>query len=166
MRITKEMLSPSREDAVRLNRSEKQSMIVLAYVATVFDDMQAELADRLQMVENGPQLMRILSEDAYHILNELRMTIPVNQRINLQNTACEYEIRLTPKATPSKTTVIMQKDEFKELVDFARTKCVDCTESDTECGKCKLFQLLTAVLPLEDYKGGMLCPYNLGEWAN
>ena len=166
MRITKEMLSPSRDDAVRLTRQEKMAMIVLAYVATVFEDVKAELSDRLGMVEHGPSAMEEPSEKTDRLLNELRLTIPVNQRLNLQNTANEYEIRLTPKATPSKTTVIMQKDEFKELVDLARARCVDCMETDTACGKCKLFQLLTVLLPLDDYHDGMLCPYNMGEWKN
>lgn len=166
MRITREMLSPSRDDAVRLTRQEKMAMIVLAYVATVFEDVKAELSGRLGMVEDGPSAMEELSEKTDRLLNELRLTIPVNQRLNLQNTANEYEIRLTPKATPSKTTVIMQKDEFKELVDLARARCVDCMETDTACGKCKLFQLLTVLLPLDDYHDGMLCPYNMGEWKN
>ena len=166
MRITKEMLSPSRDDAVRLNRSEKTSMIVLAYVCTVLEDMQKDLADRLSMIENGQARMKELSEKADALLNELRVTIPLNQRMNLQNTAQEYEIRLSPKMTPYRTNVVMQKDEFKELVDHARSKCHDCTDSDEECEKCGLYQLLTVLLPLDDYHDGMLCPYNLGEWAN
>ena len=99
-------------------------------------------------------------------LNELRLTVPVEQRIHLQNTAQEYEVRMTPKATPSRNNVVMQGNEFKELVDLARVKCVDCMESDTECRKCKLFNLLTILLPLDNYHDGMLCPYNMGEWAN
>ena len=166
MRITKKLLEPSREDAVRLNRNEKMGMITLAYVATVLEDMQTEMADRLKMIDNGPELMQLLADDADDILNQLRLTIPENQRMNLQNTARDFEIRLTPKATPGKTSVVMQKEEFKQLVDYARTKCVDCMDSDTECEKCGLFQLLTVVLPLNDYHGGMLCPYNMGEWAN
>ena len=166
MRITREMLSPSRDDAVRLNRSEKMAMITMAYVATVLEDMQTELKDRLCMVRQGEDRMHILSTGADELLNDLRMTVPVNQRMNLQNTAQEYEVRLTPKATPTKTSVVMQASEFKELVDFARTKCIDCMENDTDCEKCKLYQLLTVVLPLDDYHDGMLCPYNMGEWAN
>ena len=166
MRITKEMLSPSREDAVRLNRTEKMSMITLAYVATVLEDMRNDLRDRLGMVPNGPVLMQSASEYTDILLNELRMTVPVEQRMNLQNTAQEYEIRLVPKATPSKTSVVMQKEEFRELVDHARVKCTDCMESDEECVNCKLFKLLTVLLPLDDYHNGMLCPYNMGEWAN
>lgn len=166
MRITKEMLSPSRDDAVRLNRQEKMGMISLAYVATVLEDMQGEMKDRIDMVPGGMPLLMEASQNANILLDELRKTIPIDQRMNLQNTAQEYEMRLTPKATPSKTSVVMQKDEFKEIVDFARAKCVDCMESDTDCRKCKLFKLLTVLLPLDDYHNGMLCPYNIGEWAN
>ena len=166
MRITKENIAPSRADAVRINRTEKMAMIVLAYAATIMDDLQTELADRLTMIENGPERMKELSEKTDAVLNEIRLTIPENQRLGLQNTAMDYEIRLTPKMTPSKTSVVMQKDEFKDLVDHARVKCIDCMESDEDCEKCKLFQLLTVIIPLEDYSGGMLCPYNMGEWAN
>ena len=166
MRITKEMLSPSRDDAVRLTRQEKMGMISLAYVATVLEDMQGEMKDRIDMVPGGMPLLMEASQNANILLDELRKTIPIDQRMNLQNTAQEYEMRLTPKATPSKTSVVMQKEEFKEIVDFARTKCVDCMESDTDCRKCKLFKLLTVLLPLDDYHNGMLCPYNMGEWAN
>ena len=165
MRITKTDIAPSRADAVRINRAEKMGMIVLAYAATILDDLQTEIADRLKMIDNGPERLKELSEQVDGLLNEIRLTIPENQRLNLQNTARDFEIRLTPKMTPTKTSVVMQKEEFKELVDHARKRCVDCMESDEDCEKCKLFQLLTVILPLEDYHDGMLCPYNLGEWA-
>lgn len=166
MRITKQMLSPSRDDAVRLNRSEKMAMITLAYVATCLEDLQGDLSERLKMVPEAPEVLNAVSKDTDKLLDALRMTIPVEQRMNLQNTAQEYECRLTPKMTPTKTSVVMQASEFKELVDLARAKCVDCMDSDEECEKCKLFRLLTVVLPLEDYHDGMLCPYNMGEWGN
>ena len=166
MRITKEMLSPSRDDAVRLNRTEKNSMIVLAYVCTVLEDLISDLSDRLGMIDDGQERMKEVSGKADALLNDLRVTIPLNQRMNLQNTANEYEIRLSPKLTPYKTNIVMQKDEFKELIDYARSKCRDCADTDDECERCGLYQLLTVLLPLDNYHGGMLCPYNLGEWAN
>lgn len=166
MRISRTLAEPSRTDAVRMNRSEKMSMIVLAYIATVFDETRDELSERLGMLPDGKERMQSLSEETDTLLQELRMTIPMNQRMNLQNTACDFEIRLTPKASPTKTTVIMQKDEFKELVDCAREKCAICVEDDESCEKCKLFQLLTCILPVDDYHGQTLCPYNLGEWGN
>lgn len=166
MRITREMLSPSRDDAVRINRAEKMAMIVLAYSCTILEDLKTDLHDRLGMIENGTERLNELSANADALLHDLRVTIPINQRMNLQNTAQDFEIRLSPKAAPCKTNVVMQKTEFKELVDYARSKCVDCMDSDEECGKCGLYQLLTVVLPLDNYHDGMLCPYNMGEWAN
>mgnify|MGYP007092202921 CR=1 FL=1 len=60
--------------------------------------------------------------------------------------------------------------EWKRLRKAALARdngmCVDCMDSDEECLKCRLYQLLTAILPLDDYHNGMLCPYNMGEWAN
>ena len=160
------MLHPSREDAVRLTRQEKMCMIILAYVATVLDEMRSEMKDRFGMIENGNERIDRVSQEVDALLNELRLTAPLNQRMNLQNTARDFEIRLTPKMTPSKTSVVMQKEEFKELVDHAREKCRDCMEDDVNCEKCSLYQLMTVLLPLDDYHDGMLCPYNLGEWAN
>ena len=166
MRIMKEMLEPSREDAVRLTRVEKMGMIVLAYAATVLDDIRTELKERLGTIPDGTERARQLSEDVDGLLNDLRMTIPENQRVNLEHTAQDFEMRLAPKATPSKTTIIMQKEEFRQLVDAARARCRECTENDESCGKCELYQLLTVLLPLDDYHSGLLCPYNLGEWKN
>ena len=162
--IKQTLIEPSRDDAVRLKRTEKMAMIVLAYAATILDDLQTDLAERLKMVDGGTERMAELSTKTDELLRALRLTIPLNQRMNLQNTATDFEIRLTPKATPATTSVVMQKDEFKGLVDMARTECRDCMDDDKTCEKCKLFQLLTVVIPLDDYSG-MLCPYNLGEWA-
>ena len=166
MRIVKTMLAQSRDDAVRLTRSEKMSMVVLAYAATIMDELQGDLAQRLTMIENGPERVKELSEKTDALLNDLRLTIPINQRQSLQNVGADFEMRLAPKASPNKTTVLMQKEEFRELVDFARTKCRDCIDDDEDCEKCGLYQLLTAILPLDDYHNGYLCPYNLGEWGN
>ena len=166
MRITKEMIEPSRDDVVRMTRQEKMSMLVLAYIATCVDEVQAELKDRLQMITDGENRVRKLSAGVDDLLRDLRLTVPVNQRLNLQNTAMDYEIRLVPKMTPSKTSVVMQKEEFRELVDLARSKCRECMDDDQQCEKCGLYQLLTVLLPLDGYHDGLLCPYNLGEWAN
>lgn len=166
MRIVQKVLQPSRDDAVRLTRIEKMAMLQLAYVATVLEELQNDLGDRLEKIDQGAEKMHVLASGSDEILNDLRLTVPMNQRMSLQNTAMDYEMRLTPKLTPMSTNVIMDKDEFKEIVDIARTKCHDCTEDSNTCTKCRLFKLLASILPLEDYDGGLLCPYNLGEWAN
>lgn len=166
MVIVKKLKEPSIDGAVRLTRSEKMSMILLSYAATVLSDLREELSDRLETVENGSERMKELADKSDELLNDIRRTVPMNQRQQLHNTASDFEMRITPKATPSTTSVVMQKEEFRELVDFARATCKDCTLDDEECGECGLFQLLTVILPLDEYEGSFLCPYNLGKWGN
>ena len=166
MRIVKKLLDPSRPDAMRLRRSEKMSMIHLMYAVTILEDLQTEIAERIRMVRQGEDRLHILTSGADEFLNDLRVTIPEDQRIAMQNIAEDYEIRLAPKASPGETNVIMTRDEFKSLVDFARTKCIDCIDDDEECEKCPLYRLLTSVVPLDEYHSTNLCPYNLGEWRN
>ena len=164
--IVKKLRDPSIENAVRLTRTEKMSMILLSYAATILCDLGKEISDRIEMVENGPERIRELAEKSERFLNDIRVTIPMNQRQSLENTASDFEMRLTPKATPSQTSVLMQKEEFRELVDYARATCKECTLDDCECEECGLYKLLTVILPLEEYHGRLLCPYNLGEWKN
>ena len=166
MIVIKQFANHSRPDAVRLTRTEKMAMILLAHAATSLDDLQTELADRLVTVENGPDRLKEISRKTDQLLNDLRETVPENQRIHLQNTAMDYEMRLAPKAQPNTTNVIMEKEEFRGLVDCARARCRECTEDDSTCTECTLYNLLTSVLPLEDYHDGMLCPYNLAAWGN
>ena len=164
--IVKKSMDPSREDAYRMTRREKQAMIMLAHSATVLDDLQKELSDRLAMIPDGMERMHKLAHESDDVLHEVRLTIPMEQRKSLENTCMDYEMRITPKHTPSVTNVVMEKEEFRALVDFARTKCTDCTEDDESCNKCGLFRVLTSVLPLDDYHHQYLCPYNMGRWGN
>lgn len=83
MRIVQKVLQPSRDDAVRLTRTEKMAMLELCYMATVFDDLQKDLSDRLGMIRQGEDRMHILASGSDEILNDLRMTIPMNQRMSL-----------------------------------------------------------------------------------
>ena len=164
--IVKTALEPSRDDAVRLTRLEKMGMIVLAYAATLIDELRSQLKSRIAMVEGATEEMDELSERIDKVLHDVRLTVPIEQRAHLQNTAMDYEMRLTPKLTPGSTNVIMQKEEFRELVDCARAQCKECAKDGTECETCKLYKLLTVILPLEDYSDSFLCPYVLKEWGN
>lgn len=166
MKIVKQMLEPSRDDAVRLTRNEKMAMLWFANADTTLDELQNTLADRLKMITDGPDRLKRIADEADDMLNEIRLTIPIDQRIALHNTGSDYEVRLAPKMTPSVINVLMTKDEFKELVDIAREKCRDCTEDDESCTGCRLYRCLTSVLPLDEYHSSLLCPYNLGEWGN
>lgn len=164
--IVKKAMDPSRDDAFRMTRNEKQAMIMLAHSATVLDDLQKDLSERLSKIQDGKDRMRKLAEESDRLLHEVRLTIPMEQRKSLENTCMDYEMRITPKHTPFMTNVIMEKEEFRSLVDFARTKCVDCTEDDESCAGCGLYRVLTSVLPLDEYHHQFLCPYNMGQWGN
>ena len=166
MTIVQKQLEPSRPDAVRLTRNDKMAMILLAHSASVLDDLRTDIADRLAMVENGAERMQKIAAETDELLHDVRLTIPIEQRRNLQNTCMDYEMRTAPKSQPSVTNVLMHKDEFKVLVDSARTKCAECTLDDEECEGCELFKTLTCVLPLDSYHHQFLCPYDLGRWGN
>ena len=166
MHITQKLLDPSRQDAVRLRRTEKMAMLCLMYAGTILDDVQTDIPERLDMVVNGRERMQKVAADLDELLHDLRVTVPENQRIGIQNTAMDYEVRLTPKLTPSETNVVMTKEEFRSLVDFAREHCSNCVDDDEECAVCELYKVLTSTLPMDDYHGSNLCPYNLGQWGN
>lgn len=165
--MTQKLLNPSREDAVRLTRNEKIAMMWMYQVATVLCELPKDLRGRIEMIPDGSARIEWLTKEVESLVDDLRVTIPEAQRLSLNNTAHDCEMRLAPKATPNETTVVIQKEEFRSLVDFARIQCLQCTETDTDCEKtCDLYKLLTVILPLDDYHSTFLCPYNLGEWKN
>lgn len=164
--IVRKLLDPSRLDAIRLRRNEKMAMLHLMYAATILEDLMADIPDRLDMIPEGRDRLEAISAATNGLLDEIRVTVPENQRFGIQNTADDYEMRLAPKATPGPTNVLMTRDEFRELVDAARVKCKECILDDEECENCELYRLLTSVLPMDSYHSLNLCPYNLGEWKN
>lgn len=166
MRIVRKLQNPSRPDAVRLRRNEKFAMMHMMYAVTTLEDLQKDLSDRLDMVGNGHDRMRDAAALADRLLTDLRVTVPEDQRSSMEHTGEDYEMRLVPKLTPSKSNVVMTVDEFKALVDAARTRCRECILDGEECEGCDLYRLLTCVLPMDDYHCLNLCPYNLGEWKN
>lgn len=157
---------PSRADARDLSRREKMSITFLMNATSSLADAKDELNGRLDMIDGGHELMDRLVEDSQKLLTEVRKTIPERQRTHLANTANDFEMRLVPKMTPAKTSVVMQKEEFRELVNAAQVKCRECLDDGQECKQCKLYQLLTVVLPMDEHEDGMLCPYNMAEWGN
>lgn len=158
--------TPSRPDAVELKRDEKMVLTFLTNTASALAETKDGLWDRLGMIEGGREKMNQVVTDALDLLQEIRMTIPERQRKSLARTAQDYEIRLTPKFTPSAHNVVVEKEDFRKLVDAAQVKCRECVDDCEECKRCSLYQLLTVVLPLDSYDGVMLCPYNMAVWAN
>ena len=159
-------VNPSREDAWDLTRKEKACLQFLAHAASALEEAKTDMAARLEKVENGTERMAKVAKDAIRLLTDLRMTVPEKQRTSMINTAKDYEVRLTPKFTPTTHNVVVQKEDFRQLVDAAQAKCTDCTLDNEECRKCELYRLLVNVLPLDTYDGVYLCPYNMAEWEN
>ena len=158
--------TPSRDDAWDVTRPEKLSILFLMNTVSSMMDSREELRDRVSRIDGGAEMMDTMCEVSEKLLTEIRRTIPEKQRHNINNISKDMEMRMVPKATPSKTMVLMQKEEFRELVDAAQEKCLLCTDDSEECKACKLHQILTVVLPLDLYEAGNLCPYNMAGWEN
>lgn len=157
---------PSRDDAWLVTRNEKLSILFLMNTVSAMMDSREELKDRVSKIDGGTVAMDQMCQTADWLLTEIRRTIPTDQRSNINNVSRDLEMRMMPKATPGKTMVVMQKDEFKALVDAAQAKCHDCVDDTEECRKCELFRLLTVILPMDAYDVGNLCPYNMAGWEN
>lgn len=156
---------PSRPDAWDITRQEKMALTFLTSTVSALMDAKADLKDRLEKLGLVEKLDALAAE-AMDLLTEVRTTIPEKQRVNLMNTSRDYEMRLMPKMTPTKTNVVLQKEEMRTLVDAAQVKCLDCTETFEDSTKCNLCALLKTILPMDSYGGTYLCPYNGREWGN
>jgi len=157
---------PSRDDAWDITRQEKMSILFLMNTVSAMMDSREELKDRVSRIEGGQELMDEMVDSSEQLLTEIRKTIPTSQRVSLNNISKDMEMRMVPKMTPSKTTVLVQKEDFRQLVDAAQVKCRECTDDSVQCRQCGLFKLLQSVVPLEKYDGTFLCPYNMAGWEN
>ena len=153
-------------DCERLNRTEMVAVRMMLAALSVAAYAKEDLKDRLECVPDGNRRMRMAVGGLRAICDDLVGTISQSQCRQIHGTMKDFEMRLLPKLTPGSTNIIMTKDQGKELLDCARWKCHACVEDGERCRQCKLYQLLTSILPLDEYHDRMLCPYNLGEWAN
>ena len=136
------------EDCERLNRFEMQSVRMMLAALSVAAYAEKDLATRLECVPAGNQ----------------RMTISRNQCRQIHGTMKDFEMRLVPKLTPGSTNILMTKEQGKDLLDCARWQCHSCVKDGEEARKCRLYKLLEATTPMDDYGDGMICPYALAEW--
>ena len=157
---------PSRDDAWSLKRKEKESIQFLMNAVSCLQDAKEELAERISRIENGPEIMDRVASESLRLLEEICRTIPEDERAKLQRTASDYEMRLTPRFMPLKYSVVVEKEDFRTLVDAAQVKCTECADTAEECRKCRLYQWLVRNIPLDSYDGTFLCPYNNREWEN
>lgn len=157
---------PSRDDAWDVTRNEKMAILFLMNTVSAMMDARDDLNDRISRIDGGKELLDTMTDSAEKLLSEVRRTIPTDQRVSINNVSKDMEMRMVPKMTPSKTTVMVQKEDFRQLVDSAQVKCRECTDDSEECKTCGLFKLLKNVVPLERYDGTFLCPYNMAGWEN
>lgn len=156
---------PSRKDAWDLNRHEKMALTFLMNATSALIDAKSDLKNRVEKLGMADRLDK-LADEAMELLTAVRTTIPEKQRTSLMHTSMDYEMRLTPKMTPAKTSVVLMKEEMRTLVDAAQAACLECTGTFEDSAKCNLCQLLKTILPMDSYEGTFLCPYNGREWGN
>ena len=157
---------PSREDAWDVTRGEKLSILFLMNTVSSMMDSREELRNRVSRIEGGQEMMDTMCTVSEKLLNEIRRTIPEKQRHNINNISKDMEMRLRPKQTPSETNVVIDKEDFREIIDATQVRCRECTDDNEECKKCDLYKLLLIHLPLDRYDGTFLCPYNNRDWEN
>lgn len=151
-------------DCERLNRAEMQAVRMMLAALSVASYAIEDLKPRLECVPSGNQRMRLAVGGLRAICDDLVGTISKAQCKQIYGTMKDFEMRLLPKATPGTTNVIMTKEQAKDLLDCARWKCHACVEDGEACRRCKLYQLLEATTPMDDYGDGLVCPYALAEW--
>ena len=149
----------------RLTRTEMQGLEWLLTATSILADGDKDLHERLSD-DDAQALFRVRGE-LLKIINHLLDDVPPAQLRKVRSTMSDMQMQLVPKMMPRKVSVILSKDEGEALVDAAQHgECAYCTRTDAEARECKLYHVMTAVVPLEDYGGGLLCPYNLATWED
>ena len=152
------------KDCERLTRHEYNAVKALLIVKCFLADARSDLRRRLESIPYGNQRMNMVFGGMNALLDDVLGTATVAQCEQLRNTMLDFEVRLMPVRTPMCRDVLMDLDVAKGLMDVAKEKCAGCTEDNESCRKCKLYQIMEATTPLEDYNNGLLCPYNLATW--
>lgn len=162
----KEPYSLPDEDCERLNRIEMQSVRMMLAALSVAAYAEKDLKKRLECVPAGNKRMKMAVGSLRSVVNDLIGTISRAQAKQIYGVMKDFEMRLLPKATPGSTNVVMTKEEGMALIDCAKWKCHNCVEDGNSCRECKLYQLLEATTPMDDYGDGLVCPYALVEWED
>jgi len=153
------------EQCERLRRPEMMAFRMLLALLSTSSYAKEDLEQRLECIPNGVKRFRLAHAQLSAICNDLIGTISAAQARQIYGTMKDFEIRLVPKLTPGSTNVIFTKDECKELMDVAREKCHACAEDGESCRECRLYKLMTAMVPLDDYNT-LICPYSMTDWED
>lgn len=149
----------------RFVSSEWNKIIAYASYLSELSYMRDDMQSRLSMVENGPDRLNKLIEDAGSLLRDILDTGTENQKRKLRNTFHDFKMVLTPMMSPGTTNVLMTKDQAKELVDLAQEKCKNCIEDAEAAEKCPVFKVMEVTTPLNRYDS-MICPFSLAQWSD
>ena len=150
----------------RLNRNERNSILMLVCTEAVLKTVMVDLEKRLGHIPSGVEKLKKATELVTEIDSGILATISKEQRSNLSKTGRDYELRLVPKMTPMKTNVVLDKETLKALVDASQAgECMMCVKTAKESRNCKLHRLLVVLTPMPHYEGE-LCPFNNVGWEN
>ena len=150
----------------RMTRTEFNAVRALLIVLNYCNFSKEDLKKRLQngQIPRGWWRLSSAVGAMNAIVNDIVGTMTRAQAQQVWNTMQDMDVKLTPKAIPVGRTVVMDLDIAMGLTDCAREKCKMCTEDGVSCRQCKLYQIMEATTPLEDYGNDLLCPYNLADW--
>ena len=150
----------------RLTKTEMHSVQWLLNAVSTLRYAETDLKKRLECVPSGNQRLRLAIGQLGSLLRDVLGTVSDRQRRQIRNTAQDMEVRLVPKLTAQKASIVLDEETARELVDAAQAKCrwecVPDFEGDRKCDLCKI---LEAVVPLENYDS-VSCPYWRAEWED
>ena len=153
-------LSLPDEQCRRAVRSEMHAIQFMLTVLSAGANVSNDLADRLKEVPHGTWMWRCGMGLIKSVCNDIVGTIPVKQAKQIKGVCDNYEIRLVPKLASKDRSIILDAEMGRELISLAQEGCRICSKTAEEAEKCQLFNLLTAITPLDDYDRYGLCPYN------
>lgn len=155
------------KDCERMTRKELLALEWTIAAQSVLLNTEEDLQKRLEMIPEGARRLSEAVKGLKDVVEDVVGTITVEQAKRIKGTMTDYELRILPKAMPPKICIFITKEQGMELVDSAKERCKACTLDGDEAQKgCKLYKILEAVVPLDDYGDGILCPYNMLDWAD
>lgn len=162
----KEAYSLPENERERVTRTEMHTLQWLLNALSSLCYAEDDLKSRLECVPNGRQRLKLNIGQLRSLLRDLFGTIPDKQKRQIQNSAKDMEVRLVPKMTPRKISLVLEEETAKELVNAAQAKCrYDCVPDLDGDRNCELCKILEAVIPLEKYESST-CPYWHAEWED
>lgn len=154
-------------DRTRLHKEEMDSIKMIIATFSEWHKALGYLKKNLEMIPDGVERMNRVCNDMQEMYEDILGTVTKDQLKHIMSIIHDCEIVIRNKSVTNCTgnNVRMTIDEAKALVQAARFGgyCTECFMESPECETCALFNVLSAVIPLDDYSG-VLCPYNTAKW--